>query len=196
MTKNNLPKRIIMLGLYSLLLCLSQSIRADALLPQDVPPPLQPWINWVLHDTQDDICPPYYNQSPQSPTKKGKAIIKKEGLEGICQWPSLMSLNVNSTQAEFSQTWQVYSAGWIALPGNAKHWPQQVQINGTAAMVADRDGVPSIFAEKGELTLQGKFHFWYTPDFLPIPATTGLINLTIKSTPVAIPELDEQGRLW
>ncbi|RKZ41857.1 MAG: hypothetical protein DRQ49_03735 [Gammaproteobacteria bacterium] len=193
MTKNNLPKRIIMLGLYSLLLCLSQSIRADALLPQDVPPLLQPWINWVLHDTQDDICPPYYNQSP-STTKK--ATIKKEGLEGICQWPSLMTFNVKSTQAEFSQTWQVYSAGWIALPGNAKHWPQQVQINDTAAVVADRDGVPSIFAEKGELTLRGQFHFSHPPEFLPIPATTGLIDLTINNAPVAIPRLDEQGRLW
>jgi len=159
---------IIMLGLYSLLLCLSQSIRADALLPQDVPPLLQPWINWVLHDTQDDICPPYYNQSP-STTKK--ATIKKEGLEGICQWPSLMTFNVKSTQAEFSQTWQVYSA-------------------------ADRDGVPSIFAEKGELTLRGQFHFSHPPEFLPIPATTGLIDLTINNAPVAIPRLDEQGRLW
>jgi hypothetical protein len=103
---------------------------------------------------------------------------------------------VNATQAEFSQEWQVYSAGWIALPGSAKHWPQSVQINDTAALVADRKGIPSVFAPKGQLTIRGQFSWEQQPDFLQIPANTGLIALTIDDTPVTIPQLDAQGRLW
>jgi hypothetical protein len=107
-----------------------------------------------------------------------------------------MTLNINATQAEFSQKWQVYNAGWIALPGNAKHWPQQVKINDVDAIVSDRGGIPNVFASKGELTLQGQFHFSQIPEFLQIPVNTGLIALTINGSPVTIPRLDNQGRLW
>jgi len=178
-----LKKHTIRLLLYSLLclLCLPSWANTLQFQSQYVPPPLQPWVNWVLHDLQgykDYTCPPQMRD--------------KE----ICHWPSLMTLNINATQAEFSQKWQVYNAGWITLPGNAKHWPQQVKINDVDAIVADRAGIPSIFASKGELTLQGQFHFSQIPEFLPIPVNTGLIALTINGSPVTIPRLDHQGRLW
>ncbi|MEN8218390.1 MAG: hypothetical protein ABFS56_18870 [Pseudomonadota bacterium] len=144
---------------------------------EDVPSPLQPWVNWVLHD--HSTCPPNYNQSGE-----------------ICRWPSRLTLKVNATQVEFSQEWQVYSAGWIALPGSAKHWPQSVQVNDAAALVADRRGVPSVFAPKGQLIIRGQFSWEQQPEFLQIPANTGLIALTIDDSSVTIPQLDAQGRLW
>jgi len=52
MTKN---RHIIFMAC---LILISIAPRADAL---DIPPPLLPWVQWVLHDHQDDTCPP--NQS-------------------------------------------------------------------------------------------------------------------------------------
>jgi len=156
------------------LILISIAPRADTL---DIPPPLLPWVQWVLHDHQDDTCPP-------AETEK------------ICRWPSRLMLKVEATQAEFTQKWQINSAGWIALPGSAKHWPQSVQINDTPALVAERGGVPSLFAPKGQLTIQGQFYWEQAPKFLRIPANTGLIALSINDTPVTLPQLDAQGRLW
>lgn len=169
--------------LYSLLCLLCLPLWANTLQSQSqyVPPPLQPWVNWVLHDIQG---------------YKGYTCPEKRRYKEICHWPTLMTLNINATQAEFRQKWQVYNAGWIVLPGNSKHWPQQIKINEVDAIVADRGGIPSVFASKGELTLQGQFHFSQIPEFLQIPVNTGLIALTINGSPVTIPRLDNQGRLW
>jgi hypothetical protein len=156
-----------------------------------VPPPLQAWVDWVLHDTQDYTCPPHYNQY----NSMNKSAISQQ-TSGICHWPSRLKLNINATKAEFSQEWQVYSKGWITLPGSAKHWPQQVQINNTVALVADRSGVPSLFVPKGKFRLRGEFEFSRFPEFLQVPANTGIIDLTINGKSVPFPKFDSQGRLW
>jgi len=66
MIKNNrsFHKNIIKSVFYGILLSLiSLSLWADTLQPQDIPPPLQPWVNWVLHDVQGYTCPLNYNRS-------------------------------------------------------------------------------------------------------------------------------------
>jgi hypothetical protein len=176
----------LLLGLLSL------SLWANSLLPQDVPSPLQPWVEWVLHDTQDYTCPPTHNQSPHLDYEQNLPPNQR----GICQWPSRLTLNVNATQASFSQQWQVYSPGWLTLPGDFKNWPQSVQVNDTKILVADKAGVPSIFAPSGQLTIKGQFHWQQRPEFLQIPPNTGLVALTIDDTTVAIAEFDRIGRLW
>jgi len=172
--------RNIVMGLIGLMLYLfSLSAWASTDPPQDIPLPLQPWINWVLPESQDYTCPFEYDKTTQH-----------------CRWPSRLTLNVSATQAEFSQQWQIYSEGWLALPGNAKHWPQAVQLNDKPAIVTDRRGVPSIFAPQGFLTIQGAFQFSRRPEFVQMPQQTGLIDLTIDETAIAMPQIDNQGRLW
>jgi len=171
------------------MLCWMNLSQADSLKIKEVPSPLQPWVKWVLHDVDDYTCPFHYNQSPKSSSEQ-----KLE--KGICHWPSRLTLNVDTKQAEFNQEWQVYSAGWVALPGNTQHWPQNVQVNDTPAVVTDRDGVPNVFARKGLLKIQGQFQWEQRPEFLQIPNYTGLIALTVNNTPVTLPELDTMGRLW
>ncbi|MDM8559015.1 hypothetical protein [Candidatus Parabeggiatoa sp. HSG14] len=175
MTKDN---KNLFRGVGGLLLYLiSLSIWATPLLPKDVPLPLQPWVNWVLHNNQN--CFFDYSKTTQH-----------------CHWPSRLILNVDTMQATFSQQWQVDNADWITLPGNAKYWPQQVEINNEAALVADRNGVPGVFAPKGQLTIQGQFRWEQRPEFLQIPKNTALVTLSIDGTAVTIPHLDNQGRLW
>jgi len=187
MTKHphSLPSRNIVMGLSGLMLYLfSLSAWASTDPPQtdphqNIPPPLQSWINWVLPESQDYTCPFEYDKTTQH-----------------CRWPSRLTLNVSATQAEFRQQWQVYSPGWLALPGNAKHWPQAVQLNDKPAIVSDRRGVPSVFAPEGLLTIQGAFQFSRRPEFVQMPQQTGLLDLTIDETAVAMPQIDNQGRLW
>ena len=167
------------------LLVASFALQAEIVVPQ----PLQAWVDWVLHDTQDYTCPSNYNQYPNISYNNNKKNRN-------CYWPSRLKLNVNATKAEFSQEWQVYSKGWIALPGSAKNWPQQVYINDSVALVADRGGVPSLFVPKGQLRLRGVFEYSRTPEFLQVPANTGIVDLTIYGKPVFFPKLDSQGRLW
>jgi len=176
---------------YKMLMGITCLLVNFAIQAETVPLPLQPWVDWVLHDTQDYTCPHYYNQSLSTRNKGGAVKII-----GNCHWPSRLQLNINAMTAEFSQEWQVYSPGWITLPGNAKHWPQQVHINDSVALVADRYGVPSLFVPTGQFTLRGKFKFSRSPEFLQVPANTGLVDLTIDGKSVPFPKLDAQGRLW
>jgi hypothetical protein len=178
MAKNHNKNLFISVG-GLLLYLVSLSLWAAPLLPQNVPLPLQPRFNWVLHDTQEQNC--FFNYSKTA---------------RYCHWPSRLILDVNTKQATFSQQWQVDNAGFLMLPGNAKYWPQQVEINHEAALVADRSGVPSVFAPKGQLTIQGQFRWEQRPEFLQIPTNTALVALTIDGTKVTIPHLDAKGRLW
>ncbi|MDM8564592.1 hypothetical protein QUF74_02970 [Candidatus Halobeggiatoa sp. HSG11] len=155
------------------------SLSAWASQPQDIPLSLQSWVDWVTTDISD--CPVHYNQSNDVQT---------------CYWPSNLVLDIKPNQAKFSQQWHIYKDGWIELPGNAKHWPQNVKINDEDAVVADRNNVPSLFVSKGKLNIQGEFNWQRRPDYLPIPINTGLISLTINNSPITIPQFDTKGRLW
>ncbi|OQW91926.1 MAG: hypothetical protein BWK79_15780, partial [Beggiatoa sp. IS2] len=179
------------LGLLGLLLAhLATPCWADKLSPQEIPTALQPWINWVLYDYPDYTCPRYYNES----TSPG--LITSGKLNGICQWPAYLALIVTANRAEFKQTWQLYHAGWVALPGDADHWPQDVQVDKAQILVADRAGVPSVYLPEGQITLTGQFLWEQRPENLPVPKNTGLIELTLEGTVIPTPELDEEGRLW
>ncbi len=164
----------------------SLSLGAAPLQLQDVPQPLQPWVNWVLHDHQDRACPffPHYNQTDSDKSKN-------------CRWPSRLDLKVGTSQAEFRQEWQVYEASWITLPGDTQSWPQAVQVNNAPVKVAEQAGQPRVFVPVGTAIVQGQLN-WHErrPESLAIPAETGLVTLTIDNTSVLIPVMDEQGRLW
>ncbi|MCK5877804.1 MAG: hypothetical protein KAG43_09230, partial [Candidatus Marithrix sp.] len=168
-----------MLNTLKIILLVLISLSAWASQPQDIPLPLQPWVDWVTADISD--CPVQYNQSGNNQT---------------CFWPSNLILDVKPKQANFNQQWQIYKKGWIELPGDVKHWPQKVKINNQDALVADRNGIPSLFVTKGKHNIQGQFNWRYSPTYLPIPMNTGLISLTINNAPVTIPQFDSKGRLW
>ena len=100
------------------LLCLALlSWRAGAVVP--VPEPLQPWVDWVLHDAPQAQCPFLYN-APQR----------------HCAWPARLELKLNDSGGEFTQQWQSYDETWLHLPGDPGHWPQSVTANGEPALVS------------------------------------------------------------
>ncbi|MGE4096143.1 MAG: hypothetical protein AB7G75_35515, partial [Candidatus Binatia bacterium] len=154
---------------------------AEPLSQQDVPEPLRPWIKWSLHGYKEQECPFFYNGIADRTT---------------CQWPSRLELKLAKDGGEFSQRWQVFAEGWTGLPGEREHWPQEVQVNGQPVVVNDRGGVPSLYLQPGEYTVSGRFVWESLPQALQIPATTGLITLTLDEQTVEFPQIDESGKVW
>ena len=162
--------------LFLSLLCLTRAF-AVPLSPEKVPQPLQPWIHWVLADEQDYGCPLADQQDKQ------------------CTWSGHLNLALSNQQGQFTSTWQLYREGWVALPGDEKHWPLNVTLNNNAVLVMNKDDTPMVKLPAGTHQLKGQFLWDNIPENLTIPEETGLIDLTINGKQVAFPAIKE-GSLW
>ncbi|MCP4701479.1 MAG: hypothetical protein GY862_32180 [Gammaproteobacteria bacterium] len=165
--------------IFILAFLLTSAIQAGPVSPEKVPEALKPWVSWVLHDKETGRCPMLYNQARRE-----------------CQWPARLVVDIDEREGRFTQTWLLYAKGRVALPGSPKHWPQQVTANGNPVPVTGHDGVPGVFLQAGQYTVEGRFAWDKRPEFLQLPGYTGLIALTIGQKPMSIPNVDEQGRLW
>ena len=156
---------------------------AKNLQPDEIPAPLQPWVKWVLQDALSYNCPYFYNQAQQK-----------------CHIPSNLAMKVGANDAEFTQTWQMYREGWVALPGSQNPpynlFPEAVFLNDKPALVVEHEGEPSVFLPEGSFILRGKFTWQTRPEAIVIPKNTGSIQLSLDGVPIAIPEVDEKSLLW
>ena len=146
---------------------------------EQVPKPLQPWINWVLEDDTQLQCPFFYN------TAKTK----------YCAWPSQLNLDIQKQQGKFTSNWQVYNESYITLPGNPVHWPQNVTVNNKPALVISRNNKPAIKLDAGHYQIQGSFFWDHTPESLAIPKFTGIISVRVLNKTIAYPTIKNQ-QLW
>ena len=153
---------------------------ARPLAPQDVPAPLQPWIDWVLQADEQIVCPFSFNNIKQR----------------RCAWPTDLSLDLKEKAGKFTANWTVYAPSWIVLPGNRKHWPQQVTANGTSALVMEHNKRPAIELEAGEYRIGGRFLWDQLPESFMIPTDTGIVHLTVNANPIEFPDVAANGRLW
>jgi hypothetical protein len=153
---------------------------ARPLSPDEVPEPLQPWVNWVLYGTETRLCPFLYHDAN----------------ERRCAWPDVLVLTLEDQAGRFAQAWQVYAPGWIALPGDATHWPQDVMVNDTAARVIMRHGHPTLYLSAGAHRLSGRFIWQRLPETLAIPPATGLVALTVNGRAIPFPDIEKNGQVW
>jgi len=162
------------------LLLLFTAAGAQARLPETLPPALQPWVDWVLADSPEHACPFLYTGSARQ-----------------CAWPSRLDLDVGQTGGGFSQQWQVYSEGWLTLPGGPGQWPMQVTANGEPVAVSAQGQAPAVYLPAGDYELAGRFQWTATPKSLPLPAAVGLLALTVNGRPVSFPVIDNASAiLW
>ena len=165
-------------------LLLALSTQAKPLTPEQVPEPLKPWINWVLQDNPERACPFLYNSYEQK----------------RCSWPTQLSLDLMPAKGVFSIGWNVYKDSWVGLPGDDRHWPLNVTVNGKPALVMDRNGIPSIKLAAGrdlpaKYQINGEFLWDTLPDNMTIPGDTGLIGLTVNGLNIPSPTIKD-GQLW
>lgn len=161
--------------------CLTQ---AKPLTPAQVPEPLKPWISWVMQDNPELACPFLYNSYEQK----------------RCSWPAQLTLDLTPAKGVFSISWQVYKDSWVSLPGDNKHWPLNVTVNGNSALVMDKSGIPSIKLEPGKehlatYQIKGEFLWDVIPENMSIPVDTGLIGLTVNGLRIPAPTIKD-GQLW
>lgn len=154
---------------------------AHAQTPAAIPSPLTPWVDWVLHGHEEELlCPPSFKDS---------SVLH-------CDWPSQLDIQVTTQGGSFRQQWLVQHERWLQLPGDTEHWPVDVRVNGQAALVMDREGVPKIRVESGSHEITGRFQWSRPPEYLVIPPHTGLVSLVLQERPIDFPNLDSNSRLW
>ncbi len=162
-------------GLGALLLyCLAGL--SSVVVAADLPPELAGWSDWVIRGQEFRRCPFFATSMPGQPAAHR------------CAWPEPLTLAVDADGGRFSQRWLVYADTWITLPGDLNSWPENVQIDSGEAPVVARDGVPTVRVGPGTHALDGRFAWTSRPEALPIPAETGIVELTVDGRAVEQPE--------
>jgi hypothetical protein len=151
---------------------------AAPLRPEDVPPALKPWVPWALAGHETETCPPM-----------------PEG-GGLCRWSGRLDIAVDARGGRFRQTWWVEAEVEVPLPGSRDHWPLDVRVGARKIVVLERDGVPLARLQRGQHDVTGTFSWSRVPEVLPIPATTGLLGLTVAGREVPFPRRTEEGQLF
>ena len=145
-----------------------------------VPEALAPWSDWVLRDAPDHGC--------------YRLAADPEGRH--CLWPGTLDIDLTATGASFRQRWESQAPEqWLALPGDAEHWPRDVLLDGTAAAVVARAGGPGLWIGPGAHEVSGHLRWDSPPVALAIPATTALVALRRDGAPMPA-VLDAEHRLW
>ncbi len=148
-----------------------------------LPPGLAGWEDWVLRGQEFRRCP-FFATS-----------LAGESSSHRCAWPEPLTLTVDARGGAFSQRWLVYADSWASLPGDLTHWPEDVRIDGKAAPVVARDGIPAVRLGTGTYVLSGRFAWETRPEALPIAAETGIVKLTVDGHNIAQPERPN-GAVW
>jgi len=146
----------------------------------DIPPNLEQWKGWVLHNVEDKLCPTYYNNGEQYQ----------------CLWPSRLTLNLENNKGGFTQEWRVFIKAWVPLPGNPETWPAEVKVDGKPAPVVGKGNAPSVYITPGSHRIEGVFFWKEIPEWINVPPESGLISLVINGNPIQFPFIENSGRLW
>lgn len=144
--------------------------------PVSVPEPLRDWQAWALHGQEFRACPFLATRQPGNPGSH------------VCAWPGPLTLNLDADGGTFSQRWQVQVDSWVRLPGSIEHWPRDLRLNGSAAPVVAREGVPQLRLGPGMHEVSGRFAWSNRPEELPVPLQTAIIDLTLDGRTVDQPE--------
>ena len=138
-----------------------QAALAQAPLPDE----LRPWVPWVLAGHPQLSCP----------VLEGTAA---------CIWPGALALSINEDGGQMTLSVHVDRDIMVPLPGGEGTWPQQVRVDGDIAVVDDSNGIPSVSLSAGEHRVTATYVWSRPPQDIAVPASIGLIELTIQGTTV------------
>ena len=171
--ENNMYRSLLR-GLCFFILCASVSA-TQAAPPEEaaIPSVLKDWRVWVLKDLDYRGCPFLATQAP------GDANAY------LCAWPGRLALNAAGSGVHFSVHWRVDAASWVILPGDAAHWPQQVAVNNQHQPVLVRGDQPALWLTPGSYEIAGDIPWRERPQSLRVPASIGLIALSVDGKAVA-----------
>jgi hypothetical protein len=167
--------------LLMLLLCCAmlpwQQVAAEQQSLSSLPAALQPWLPWVQQRHPTANCPWH-----------------QEGEARQCTWPVRTAIEVSASGGQFQLEVLMFSAGWLALPGDIRHWPQQVQIEAlplddhfarisqpqtqsVPALIRDQQGQPQLQLPAGRWQINGLWQWPQLPAELKLPPQYGVLSL-------------------
>lgn len=158
------------LGMLVLLLGMAAAARAAD--EGAIPPPLRDWQGWVLHGHEVRACPLLSTRAARSDD------------DFQCAWPGRLQLDAGKDGARFALDLRVDAESWIALPGDARIWPQDVVVDGKPAPVLRRDGAPALRLGVGTHGVRGTLPWDARPARLTVPEAIGLVDLRVDGAPV------------
>jgi hypothetical protein len=172
---------LALLALLALTLCLTRRAEAaDPIDPKSVPDPLKPWVAWALDGKEDRSCAFFL----------GHADVSR------CAWPSSLSLTLDDHGGRFSQKWHMDKRAWAPLPGDDKRWPNDVKVDGAAAVVLAQGGGPAVSLTPGDHEVSGSFAWDSMPESLKVPVETGLLSLSLRGAVVTSPNRGAEGTVF
>lgn len=146
----------------------------SAQIAAQIPPALQPWQSWVLAKHPKHPCP------------------WLDGGEQQCLWVGQTVIEATNTGADFKVDLQLFQDGWVTLPGDVRHWPQQVlarnSLQTTEPAVRDHNGEPQIWLTTGTWQLSGTLRWNEPPAHIQLPEQTGLVQLQWQQQSVLQPK--------
>ena len=173
-------------SLLTLALFLTALQLAAGPIPKDrVPAPLQPWTDWVMRGHEAELCP--FLLGADDPATAAKQ----------CDWPGRLVLDLGEKEGRFRQEWSLQIPGFVPLPGEEKHWPVELTVDGRpAAAVANEGDAPGLWLAAGRHTLAGVFRWDSLPESLDLSQEVGLVSLSVRGTAVPFPDRDADGRIF
>lgn len=173
MTFSAMLRSLISIGLLSA----AWPVAAVELDPARLPPELRGWVDWVEQKSPQRDCPLLTDGSADA------------NLIRACIWPGVLSLDVDADGARFAQSFTVYAAGAVPLPGASGQWPQGVSANNQRVpVVVGSDGAPSLMLDPGTWEISGRIDYAERPAAIALPAVTALVDLRIDGAPVSVVE--------
>ncbi|QQR75259.1 MAG: hypothetical protein IPJ17_06690 [Holophagales bacterium] len=148
-----------------------------------IPPALAPWRDWALAGQEFRQCPFWL----------GGEFGAAE--QHACGWPGELSLAADTRGGRFAIRWRIWTETWIPLPGDGEHRPSAVRVDGVAAPVVDREGVPSLLLSGGEHLVDGRFVWSRRPEALAVPAAIGRVDLVLDGQSI-FPLQRDGASLW
>jgi hypothetical protein len=173
------PRGLALLALLSLVAGagVPAPVAAQPIEPRELPPELRPWVPWVL-----DTVPGY-----GCPRVQGRPV---------CVWPGRLRLELDGRGGRFSLDFRADRESDLPLPGTKERWPLDVSLDGRAAPVFERSGVPSLRVPPGRHRVGGRFAWSRLPESLGVPPSIGLLELALDGRPVPRPRREKAGLLW
>jgi hypothetical protein len=154
--------------------------RATPMSPGEVPEPLRTWVPWVLHDHEEQLCPAASGDEKQ-----------------VCAWAGRLELKLDDHGGHFTQEWQLVTERQVPLPGDSASWPLDLKVDGKAAIAtAEESDEPTVRMQAGHHTVTGAFVWRRLPDALPVPSSTGVLELIVRGHLVEFPNRSESGELF
>ncbi|WP_407278019.1 hypothetical protein U5817_15925 [Aromatoleum evansii] len=147
--------------------------------PEEVPPPLRPWVDWARHNPPAPECP--------------RTASEPEPVH--CIWPAGIEMQLSARQGAFTMTVDAFGDGAVELPGDIETWPREVRLDGEPVAVVPANGRPSLRVGPGHHVVAGRFDWQRLPLNLQLPRQVAKVSVTIDGERFTS-QPDASGQLW